>query len=337
MFSQNVVCQEMKKINEQADTVQDIFSNDDPIKCTLSFDIKKFRKNKLEGEYQNATFTYYLNDSISIKNEIKLKARGVSRKKYCQFPPIKLKYKGADFPDPYLNSIKNQKLVTHCKTSDEFEQNLLKEYLIYKFYNTLSEKSFRVKLLLMTYEDTKEKVETITRYAFLIEEPETVAQRNNAFYIDDENLGMRYIEPGCMMTLSMFQFMIGNPDWSITGLHNIKLLKSKNVTELLPYAVPYDFDNTGLVNPPYARPPEQSGLSSVKERKFEGICGTQEIYNDIILKFEDQKETFLSYVDDFELLDMDSKNEIKLYCESFYDMLGSPNFYKNHILPSCKK
>lgn len=322
---------------KKSNVTYNIFSYDSPLTCSLTFDIKKFLKQKKEGKYQDAVFTLVLNDTIEIETESEIKARGVSRRKLCNFPPIKLKFKKPDFPFSYFNNIKNQKVVTHCKSADEYEQNLLKEYLVYKMYNILSDKSFRVQLLEMQYVDSELKVETMSKHAFLIEEPEFVAERNDAFYVKDENLGMRYIQPENMMTLSLFQLMIGNPDWSITGLHNIKLLKSKDFNELQPFAIPYDFDNSGIVNPSYAEPPESSGLGSVLERKFEGICSTEEDYDKIIEKYNDHKQDFLSLVSDFDLLDDDSKKHMIEYIESFYELLNSQKFYKKQVLPFCKQ
>ena len=36
--------------------------------------------------------------------------------------------------------------------------------------------------------------------------------------------------------------------------------------------VPYDFDVSGLVNPPYALPPEGLGLDTVRQRRYRGYC-----------------------------------------------------------------
>jgi hypothetical protein len=39
---------------------------------------------------------------------------------------------------------------------------------------------------------------------------------------------------------------------------------------LLP--IPYDFDQTGVVDPPYALPNEKLGIQRVTQRKFRGLC-----------------------------------------------------------------
>lgn len=334
---QAIFGQQSEVIPDSASGKYDIFNNDNTLICSLTFDIKKFRKDKLKDKYQDATFSYYSDEGVEFGTAIKLKARGVSRLEFCHFPPVKLKFQDKDNQPSIFNNIKTLKLVTHCKSPDDFEQYLFKEYIVYKLYNVLMDKSFRVKLIHITYNDKNEKINPITKYGFFIEEPKKLAARNNSFFVKDKNLGVRYIEPECMMTLSLFQYMIGNPDWSITGLHNIKLLKSKNIDELLPYAVPYDFDNTGMVNTPYAQPPEHSGIASVRERKFEGICKNKKDYKVIISKFNNKKQSFLSIIENFDLLENESKEEMKDYLDSFYILLNSQEFYKDHILPFCKQ
>ncbi len=50
--------------------------------------------------------------------------------------------------------------------------------------------------------------------------------------------------------MSVFQYMIGNTDWSVWALHNVVLLKADSTA--LPIVVPFDFDWCGIVNAPYA-------------------------------------------------------------------------------------
>lgn len=313
-----------------------IFSSDEPINCSLIFDIKEFRKGKFIGDKLPAILTYHKNDSISIDKDIYIEARGVSRKTICYFPPIKLKLKKTSFDDLYFDQIKNQKLVTHCKNSKDFDQYLLKEYLVYKLYNVLSERSFKVRLMKMNYIDSENKVKPITRYAFLIEDKKVMAQRNNSILLKTETLGMKHINKTDMIQLSLFQFLIANVDWSITGLHNIKLIKSNDISQYSPYAVPYDFDYAGFVNTPYAINVLNPEISSVKIRMFVGVCYSEEDYAAISKKFISKKDDMYAIINNFELLDTKSKAEMVSFVDEFYELVEQANFYDDYILPSCK-
>jgi len=188
---------------------QGVFDSDKPLRCSLNFNIREFRNSKFEEKKIPAILSHYKNDSIAIHKNISIKTRGNSRKEFCYFPPIKLKLKKASFDDPYLDLVKNQKLVTHCKEGNNYEQALLKEYLAYKLYNVLTDKSFRVRLMDMQYIDSENKVKTSNHYAFLIEDIDILAERNNCLKIKQEKLDMSHIDTATMLQISLFQFMIG--------------------------------------------------------------------------------------------------------------------------------
>lgn len=314
----------------------DFFDGDSSLYCALQFDIKKFKKGKSKDKYTQANFWIYEADSIT-QYQVKIKARGVSRKSYCLFPPIKMKFGDESFSDPYFNAINNQKIVTHCKPGNEYEQNLLKEYLVYKVYNLITSFSYRTRLLKVTYLDDKGKMKPIEKFAFVVEEEKIIAERNNAFYIKEDHLSMSHINEDCLLRLSLFQFMIGNPDWSISGLHNVSLLKSKAMDKPLPYAMPYDFDYTGFVNPTYANKDSNSGLMNVTERKFKGICSDADTYHRMIGQYNSKKGEILLTINEFDLLKDKTRNHLEGYIEEFYQLINLPAFYDDYILPNCKK
>jgi hypothetical protein len=59
-------------------------------------------------------------------------------------------------------------------------------------------------------------------------------------------------ETETFLKMAVFQYMIGNTDWSVPYLHNIRILSFDAQT--IPSVVPYDFDHAGIVNAPYALP-----------------------------------------------------------------------------------
>src|SRR5258705_11100554 len=71
-----------------------------------------------------------------------------------------------------------------------------------------------------------------------------------------------------MTIVTLFEYLIANTDWSVPSYHNIKLIAPKDDKSIRPYAVAYDFDICGFVDPPYATIDEQlqEHISSVRER-----------------------------------------------------------------------
>ena len=63
-----------------------------------------------------------------------------------------------------------------------------------------------------------------------------------------------------MTRVALFEYMIGNLDWSVPVRHNIKLIVPKEDSNAIAFPVPYDFDYSGLVKTDYAIPPPELEL-----------------------------------------------------------------------------
>ncbi|RLD78175.1 MAG: hypothetical protein DRJ10_10755, partial [Bacteroidetes bacterium] len=168
----------------------DLFERDKPLHFTLMSDFKKFKKDKYKDEYQKAQLIYTINDSVEINKEVRIKARGEFRKKTCNFPPIRLNWRKTEIVKNEFSQFYKLKMVTHCSGAKYYEQYLLKEFLCYKFYNILSDRSFRVRLIEIKYIDTgkKKKNEFIT-WSFFIEDFGMMAERSNSHKLKNEKLG----------------------------------------------------------------------------------------------------------------------------------------------------
>lgn len=209
---------------------------------------------------------------------IRLSPRGLSRRTgdICQFPPLRVEFTQ---PPPGISLFAGQrrlKLVTHCRSSAGFQQYLLTEYAAYKIFNQLTPLSYRARLATVDYVEPSGKVST-SRWGFLIEDLDDVAKRNGlaeARVGDRINAGQ--LEPMQAARVALFQYMIGNLDWSMRAgpkgegcCHNSRLLSGQGAT-LVP--VTYDFDFSGMVDAPYALPPEQIPVRSVRTRYYQGYC-----------------------------------------------------------------
>jgi hypothetical protein len=136
--------------------------------------------------------------------------------------------------------------------------------------------------------------------------------------------------------MDVFQFMIGNTDWSVAGQHNVKILKSKDETNYEPIAVTYDFDYCGLINASYAVPPEVLGIESVAERKYRGFCRTDEEFQKVFDLFTSHKDEMIALFQDSELLDKQSKAEAVKYMEESLEIIGNPSLSKRYIKDDCR-
>ena len=316
----------------------DLFAEEEPLEVELTFDYKSFLKNKNDDEYQAAIIKVHLDSSTAVSDTIRMKARGEFRKRYCGFPPIKLNFKKADFPVPALEELKKIKLVTHCKNGETFQQYLFKEYLAYKSFNILSDNSLRVRLVRLTYIDAKGKKPPFERYGFIIEDIDQMAARLNAMELEREGIHSEWTDRNQMTKIALFEFMIGNTDWHIPSLHNVKLIQEKTVTiEPKVYVIPYDFDYSGIVNAMYAIPSDRLNIKSVRDRLYMGYERGQEEMQAEINFFLSKKDVILSLYEDSPYLDPNHKRECVVYLEEFFMILANPKRVKYTITAYAKK
>jgi hypothetical protein len=315
----------------QSDSIffkHEFFANEEILNFFLEFDLTRYKQEKSKEEYLPGIVSYFIEDSVEIKVVVKVKARGESRHKLCELPPFWVNFKHAG--DKYLSNAGNSKIkiVTLCDYSSEYRKYLLKEYLIYKLFNKITELSFRVRLVNITYIDIGKRNREMQSVGFFIEPEEMLASRNNVIPIKVDNLNYYHVDSISADIMCFFQYMIGNTDFTVNGRHNIKLLKYIDHTKPLLYAVPYDFDYAGLINAEYAKPAAAIPIDNVTERYFLGLCRSDEQYLRIIKIFKSKKEELYTYIDSAKYLDKKIKKETNKYLNEFYKEIENPKFIK---------
>jgi len=319
-----------------ADTLSEnsgLFDSDELLLISLRFNTTEYKRKRSDKDYLEAILTYHISDKDSINKEIKVRSRGEFRRNYCFFPPLLLNFRMKDSIQGDFASINKIKMVTHCRPGTE--ENLLKEYLIYKLYNALTENSFRVRLLRVTYINTFKESKPISEYAFVIEPIDLLAKRINAVEIETK-LTQKNIKPEMMDRMAIFNYMIGNPDWSVPIQHNIQVLAQANSARPdLGVIVPYDFDITGLVNTKYAVPAEGLSIKSVRDRIYLGICRDEQVFNNALNEFSDKKEEFYEIINEFPYLKVKSKEKMIDYLEEFFRDIDKGNILARQFLREC--
>jgi hypothetical protein len=314
----------------------DIFAEEEPASITLIYDIRYFLRNKHKDEYIKARMIYHFNDTIDIEHEIRLKARGKNRFERCPFPPIWINISKADFKNRQLEGTKKIKMVTHCARTQANFNYVFKEYLIYKMYNLLTPYSFRARLIKVKYVDTGRKNKEYDAWGFLIEPEDLLADRLGAIPLKRDNVRLNQTDPGITDIMAIFQYMIGNADYSITARQNVKLLLSEDVEDWKPIPVPYDFDYAGFVNANYAIPGDNLGITSVTQRYFLGPCRSEETYNQVFSYFNDKSEELYKLVESFEYLPEKERKRALEYLDEFLLNNGDPRYISRNLLGTCR-
>ena len=209
------------------------------------------------------------------EHAVKVRLRGKSRLRVCDFLPLRLNFKKGDVDGTLFAGQDKLKLVVPCHTSRRAEENLLEEYAIYRMFNLLTPASYRVRLLRTTFEDTATDGKTETVHTFLLEPEKQLAARLDGERSDRAEVALDWLDEQHMALVYVFQYLVANVDWSLVlpegddrCCHNGTLIETG--ADLL--YVPYDFDLTGFVDAPYAFPPPDLRLKSVTQRRYRGFC-----------------------------------------------------------------
>ena len=310
------------------------FADERKLEVKLTSDIKNLLAEKKSLNDVDATISCKFPDSSIIVENIKLKQRGHFRKDNCYLSSLMLQFnKNATNK---LAPLKNLKLVGGCGKSSDDEQYLFKEYLTYKIFNLLTDYSFRVRLLQVTYEDSKGKFKTYTQHAFLLEDIDDVAKRNNYRQKKLVRFSPKGTHSYQTTLVSVFEYMIGNTDWSIPYYHNIKLVVPKEDTFAVPLPIPYDFDITGLVNPSYATTPPDLGIENVSQRVYRGFAASMEVTEavvDLILKKE---KDILAVINEFDLLSQRNKKDMINFLADFFKNIKNKSDVKSIFITNAR-
>src|ERR1051326_1559965 len=243
-----------------------LFQSSEPLSFTLESDFNALNKERDANDA--ARYAAVLKtagaDGQTKAVDIKVSPCGHLRRKSitCAFVPLRLEFpkdamKGTAFEGPATAL----KLITHCQNSKDHEQFILREYLAYKLSNIVTSRSFRARLAKVTYMDSKTRKTVTTRYGILLEEDNDVARRIEGRVVALPRTLFTDLDPDTLANMMVFEFMLGNTDFSIFALHNVILVQTPART-LLPVA--YDFDLSGLVHPPYAVPAPNLGIKTVR-------------------------------------------------------------------------
>lgn len=259
-------------------TARPLFAGQDSIRLTIRGPISQLARSTRSRAPQAAILTVAGPAPETLA--ITLAPRGITRLKrdVCQFPPLRVEFPAPPPAGSLFAGQRRLKLVTHCRSSPSFQQHLLLEYAAYRLYNVLTEASFRVRLAAIDYVD--DRGATTSRLGFFIEDHRDLAQRNGMQRpeVGDRIATSRLSAPDSAR-LALFEYMIGNLDWSIHAgppgercCHNSRLIARSGPASAELVAVPYDFDFSGLVDAPYAVPPDEIPVASVRSRHYRGYC-----------------------------------------------------------------
>lgn len=298
-------------------------------------------------EYRGKVVDHQREGQVSLGVDIRTRGKTRLSRRICQFPPLRLDFPRQQAEATVFRGQDKVKLVSHCQDDrSEYEQYVVQEYLVYRVLNLLTDLSFRVRLARITYVDTDAKRDTVTRYGFLIEGDEMMAARNGWQALAVPAIPRVMADPEYLALVGVFQYLIGNPDWSAFGVapdedeccHNTQPVG----TQAGPvFSVPYDFDVTGAVYTRYAdglfRPQDRNlGIRTVRDRVYRGFCASAGYLPQVFGLFNQRREAIYALYREQAHLGPKIVEQTLKYFDEFYHRINDPRTIAKAFGATCR-
>jgi hypothetical protein len=316
-----------------------LFAGQEPIEVTLTADwraVQRDRNVESKKTYPG-TLTIVKDGAGGTPIPVQLRTRGHSRRdpRVCEFAPLRLELPKDQTKGTIFEGHGTIKLGVHCQSEGVYRQYTLKEYLANRLHNTLTPRSLRVRLANVTYADTDAGKKPLTRLGIFFEDIDDLAKRMEGRELPVPRQMFQFVEQDQLLFMSLFQYMIGNTDYSILMLHNVIIVDDAKGVR---HTVPYDFDYSGLVNAHYAVPFKGLGLVSVQDRLYRGPCKTEAELEAALKVFREKQAEVLALPASLASLGLDerSRKYTEKYLGEFFDIIGNPGKLKKSLVTDCR-
>ena len=318
---------------------QRLFTSDAPLEVTITTNLKSLlrQRDSLALVKHGALASYVDSSGSTVSVPVSLRARGHFRRqaRNCDFPPIYVEPKHAASKGTLFAHVGRLKLTTNCRPGNaEYEQYILQEFLLYRAYATLTDTSYRTRLVHVTYRDSANAVRPLSTWAFFIEDADLMAARLGGETFKKTGAHFDDVDENVLGLVGLFEYFAGNTDWSISGLHNITLLRD-SVMHLVP--VPYDFDWSGAVNARYATPDYRLKLYSVTQRLYRGDCRDEAALRPVVARLLARRATIDSLFTRLPQLSPGTVKEMRRYFDDFWELAARPASLARDVANGCQK
>ena len=324
-----------------ADT-RPLFYDDSSLALTIEGPFERLTRERHDRPELDGVVRYTDADGEEVVLDVGISPRGNSRLEICSFPPLWLNFRRGQLPGTVFAGQNRIKLVTLCRERDTYRDYLAQEYQIYRAYNALTEHSFRVRWLTIDYVETEgRRPSSTSEAAFLIEEDWEVAERAGMAAVKVSSLRVDQLDYAGAALLFLFQYMIGNTDWSPIAAvaddnccHNSKPIGPQD-NDVGRFILPYDFDQVGLINAGYARPSPSVPIRSVTQRLYRGYCALNDDLEAARQLLNERRSDIEAGYAALEVRDR-SRHRAVSYLRESYERINEPRRFERDILGRCR-
>ncbi len=318
----------------KAQKMAPLFATQEPLEMKMSFSIKELRKKTNDSTYMDTSVEFMTEDGTWEQVDAEIRTRGNFRLENCYYPPMRLKVKKKSREGTPFSGQKGLKVVFPCSKNKNALDFVGKEFLAYKLAEEVTPYYFPTRLIKITFvngDDKKKQEQELI--GFIIEDDDLVAERFGGSIYDEKKIGPSFMEAEASVRHDMFQYMIGNTDWSSLFTHNQKIMRIGDDT-FIPLA--YDFDMTGIVNPPYAQVSNLVELESITDRLYRGFCRDPQLMQQVRQEFLAKKDRIMALAEEQLYLDASDVKNVNSFLKDFFRVLESDNFFQKEVLDKCR-
>ena len=328
---------ERKKAANRARRSEPFYAAPDLFEFKLTTNIKRVRADKQDkAPWRAATVSFTDASGKQVEIPSRVRTRGIWRLKNCEFPPLRMNFTSEATKGTLLEGVDKPKLVNFCENTDAYEQLIMQELQLYRIYSVLTPASHRARLARITYADSASGRTHATRVGIVIEEPEVMAARLGGELVEIKGATSHDLQPSQDVLASVFQYLIGNTDWSTNGLHNMELVRQEDGDHL---PIPYDFDFAGAIDAPYATVDPKLKVQRVRQRVYRGYCHPPEEFEKVFTLFNEKKPAIYALYSDAigSRLSKRTADLTLKYFDDFYETINDPKRAKKQIIDACLK
>lgn len=318
-----------------------LFDSEDTLELVLEVPMRELLRRAKKKPVLEGQLKYVAADGSDAAINLTITTRGRSRLAQCTFPPLSITLARDQVKSTVFAGQRKLKIVTHCRNADKYQRYLLQEYGIYKAYNLLSDQSFRVRMLNVTYRDSQQKRRDGVESAFFIESHDEVAERLDMKKIKTKAISPSQFDVSETNKYELFQYMIGNTDWSIKRArgadnccHNGKVIGRAGSDQNW-VVLPYDFDQAGIINTEYALPALDLGIRNVRQRLYRGRCSHNKQLDETIALINENRRDIEAALVPQALSEKAQKKALK-YLEAFFDTINDSKKIDGRIIGRCR-
>ncbi len=296
-------------------TVMEAIGQNEGERVTIEMDLTTIMAQRNNDTYFPAAVM--TDNGLSFKAEVR--PRGKYRRKNSVYPPLKLKFKKKELIAAGMDTLNEIKLVLPAFDNALGDELVIREYLAYKMFEKLSPVHVKARLIRLTIKDTHVEKSKKNMFAILVEDAEETAARYNGVEVEEYGISPDSLAANQAALLVMFEYMIGNTDWDISMMRNVRLLRTQAGGKIL--ALPYDFDFSGLVSAPYASPSSDTGLKTVRDRFLMANGIKPDALKRAVMNLRKNRQAIYDICRN-RFVSRDTSDDMMLFLDTFFNQIG---------------